>query len=947
MKSHLIPALLLLSALSAPLTLDAVPAKPGVISVTLPDGTQLPVRLVGDENHHYYLTDDGYPLVETAGGLCYGRLSDDGKIVSTGVSASASAQRTAAERELLKSVDLKAVERVLDSEALKAPRRNITSGSTRAKSPAKAPAEGFAKGPGLFPGTAFPSIGEQKALVILVEYADVKFELGNPHDYFSRMLNEPGFSDYGGTGSAVDYFKECSSGLFRPEFDVYGPVTLSKNMVFYGGNASGNDANPAMMVVEACEQLDAEVDFSQYDRDNDGYIDNVFLFYAGRGEATGGGPDTVWPHSWAITNAYPTKRYEYDGVILDHYACSNEWEGNKPDGVGTFIHEFSHVMGLPDLYTTAYTNAFTPGSWSAMDYGPYNNEGRTPPLYGAYERYALGWMAPSEISEAMNASLPPVGTNVAGIIRTDSDYEFFLLENRQQTSWDTYIPGHGMLVWHIDYNLGIWRENSVNNNANHQYVDIEEADNLKNTATRDGDPFPGYDNVTSFTDNTTPSMRSWSGASLNLPLTEIAESEEGIITFKVKGGGSPIASTQALEAKDVTDLGFTACWAASSGDTKEYVLNVFTRDPEGAAIYMPGYFMRPVGNVTELEIDNLDADTEYFYTVQTARGLEVSEPSNEISVFTSAATIRRQKVEALEAEEITHEGFTARWEPVEGAVDYRITVFCKAWDGQKYDTCDFSDGVNPLPRGWNSSSTSSFANGAYSGLAAPSLRLASDDRLSIGFGDDVRSLKFWHRGSSTSESDRILVYGVDGNKRTDIASVPVVSAKGGVVTVIDDIPAGLELIRLEYKRGGTKGSLAIDDVTVGHGYTYQPHYVEGYEELPVGNVTSFKVTGLASGTDYFYTVRATDGELFSRPSAEVRVATGIDSSVFAPTSTAVDVRLDGRTLSVTAPDGLAVTVHDMLGRKVASGSGSFSVVFPSAGCYAVSSREGAYKLIVK
>lgn len=939
-----------------PLAALAVPAKPGIMSVRQPDGTELSVRLVGDENYHYYLTDDGYPLVNSAGYYYYGRVQPDGTIVSTDVRASRPGLRTAAERSLLAAVDISSVATALDRTASRAPRRNLAStASSVARAKVQARVSGttpFPKGPGLFPGTAFPSSGEQKALVILVEYKDVKFTLDNPHDYFSRLLNEPGFSDYGGTGSAADYFRECSSGAFQPEFDVFGPVTLSQNMVFYGGNASGNDANPAMMVIEACEQLDAAVDFSQYDRDNDGYIDNVFVFYAGRGEATGGGADTVWPHSWGITSAYSTKRYIYDGVTLDHYACSNEWEEGHPDGVGTFVHEFSHVMGLPDLYTTAYTNAFTPGNWSAMDYGPYNNEGRTPPLYGAYERYALGWMAPAVVDGPMDASLPPISTNVAGIIRTESDYEFFLLENRQQSSWDTYIPGHGMLIWHIDYNITIWNENTVNNSLLHQYVDIEEADNVKNAATRDGDTFPGYNNVTSFTDDTTPSMRTWNGTALNLPLTDIAESADGMITFKVAGGLTPPDAVNALEADEITDLGFTACWEAVD-PAAEYVISIFTRDNEGALAYLSGYYLRPVGRVTRFAVTDVDADTEYFYVVQTARGLALSAPSNEVSVYTAAATIRRERPVVLEADEVSEGTFTAHWEPLAGANGYLISVFTKAHDGQDYTGCDFTDGVSSMPRGWTSSSNSTFANSAYSGAAIPSLRLSADDRLNINPGDDIRSISFWHRGSSTSEGDVIAVYAVTDNVMTEVASVPVVSAKGGATSTVDSFPAGTAAVRLVYRRSGTKGSVAIDDVTVGYGYTYQPHYVDGYQDKLLGDVTSCKVDGLDPDTEYFYTVKATDGELVSRPSVEVRVRTQADSGVGnIACQSAVSVAVDGRTVSVRADsEHISTAIYDLAGRCVAAGYGSFCTVMSGPGCYIISSEgvgaPSRTKVIVK
>ena len=213
----------------------------------------------------------------------------------------------------------------------------------------------------------------------------------------------------------------------------------------------------------------------------------------------------------------------------------NEWEGSRPDGVGTFIHEFSHVMGLPDLYATDYSTAFTPGEWSVLDYGPYNNDGCTPPIYSIYERYALGWIEPTVIDGPATIRLDNVMENKGCIIPTKRANEFFLLENRQQTGWDTFIPGHGMLVWHVDYNSYIWAQNTVNNNASHQYVDLEEADNIRSENTRAGDAFPGTSKVTSFTDTTTPSMKTWTGAKLNLPITDITETD-GIITFNVAGG---------------------------------------------------------------------------------------------------------------------------------------------------------------------------------------------------------------------------------------------------------------------------------------------------------------------------------------------------------------------------------------------------------------------------
>lgn len=500
----------------------AIPAKPGLITVRQADGTELQVRIVGDEHFHYYLSEDDYLLVNENDTYYYGDVDAAGRIMRSSVVAQPKEKRSTETRNFLERIDRDMVIMAMNATA----RSRITDRKSRMTRAQR-------RNVGLF-DTGFPSKGEQKGLVVLVEYTDVKFSIDDPHDYFSRMLNEDGFSDYGGTGCAAEYFRESSMGRFEPQFDVYGPITLSNDMRYYGRNdAAGNDLYPWKMAVEACEQLDDTVDFSQYDRDGDGMIDNIFVFYAGNSEASGGSSSSVWPHSWYITEAEDTT-YIFDGVQLDRYACSNEWTGTRPDGVGTFIHEFSHVMGLPDLYSTEYTRAFTPGSWSVLDYGPYNNDGCTPPIYSIYERYSLGWIEPAVIDGPAEITLENISTNTGCIIPTGDENEFFLLENRQQKGWDTYIPGHGMLIWHIDFDPYVWNMNTVNNTASRQHVDLEEADGIQTESTRAGDAFPGTAGITSFTDDTKPSMTTWGGNRLNLPITNITEND-GLITFRVAG----------------------------------------------------------------------------------------------------------------------------------------------------------------------------------------------------------------------------------------------------------------------------------------------------------------------------------------------------------------------------------------------------------------------------
>ncbi|MDE6402664.1 MAG: M6 family metalloprotease domain-containing protein, partial [Muribaculaceae bacterium] len=322
----------------------------------------------------------------------------------------------------------------------------------------------------------FPRTGKIRSLVILVQYKDTKFTLSDPYSYFNNMLNQEGFSEYNGTGSARDYFLFNSNNQFDPDFDVFGPYTLKNNRSYYGGNDSdGYDKLPEEMVVEACKGLASQINFADYDLDNDGYVDNVFVIYAGEGEASGGPENSVWPHAWELSSA--GKAFKLNGKTIDSYGCTNEWVDNRPDGVGTFVHEFSHVMGLPDLYATDYSSAVTPGEWSVLDYGPYNNDGCTPPNYSIFERNAMGWCEPTVLDGPDSVTLRDITlTNEGCIIPTTKTNEFFLLENRQQTGWDTYLPGHGMLIWHVDFNQQVWDNNSVNNTASHMYVELEKAD---------------------------------------------------------------------------------------------------------------------------------------------------------------------------------------------------------------------------------------------------------------------------------------------------------------------------------------------------------------------------------------------------------------------------------------------------------------------------------------
>lgn len=557
---------------------SAKPAMKGVRTVVQPDGTQLRIEVVGDEHLHFTTTEDGRLLhLDSDGFYKLGKIDVDGAVVSTGISINDRSADVSA--VILKDLDINSIMKKRKG-ARKAPQSNM----------------------GLFPSHTYPISGSPKALIILVEYSDVKFQTPNAKEYFEEMINGENFTQYGGTGSALKYFEDQSGGKFTPEFDVLGPVTLPQKRSYYGQNDRwGEDQHPEQMVQHAIQILDPDVDFSIYDTDKDGIIDNVYVFYAGQGEADYGSADTVWPHSWDFDSA--GIRQVVDGVRVNQYACSNEWDETRPGGIGTFIHEFSHVMGLPDLYHTSDSYArYTPDEYSVLDYGPYNNDGRTPPNYGAYEKNALGWYEPVMLDGPVSVELKEISSGQFGLIPTSKATEFFLLENRQLTGWDKYIPNHGLLIWHIDYVADKFENNVVNNNQYHQYVDIVEANNNPDFDNTKDYTFPGTTGKTSFTSSTTPALKDWNGRAIDLPVTDIAE-KDGVISFDIAGGGVTLDVPDPSVTEWTAEKGyFWITWPPVEGAT-EYYLSVYAGEGGKAGISSTGFDGKqiPSGWTADLE----------------------------------------------------------------------------------------------------------------------------------------------------------------------------------------------------------------------------------------------------------------------------------------------------------------------------------------------------------
>lgn len=494
--------LIVLCVASCVLCVDvwAVPAKPGIITLKQPDGSVLKVRLRGDENYHYYETLDGERIESTVDG----RRS----IVNT--------------QQNIAGESYNSKKRI--HPAIKNPHFSLSASQSlfHVSHSQRAPHQA------------------ERGLVILVEFADVSFVKTKQN--FDDLLHKEGYNYNGATGSARDYFRDASNGQYVPRFDLYGPYKLPQTMAYYGQNDyQGLDLHPDQMVVDAVAMLVADatanVNIADYDTDNDGNIDNIFIYYAGYGENEGAHENTIWPHAWEVYQSNVTGQLVYNGKCIKGYACTSELQGSSGSticGIGTFCHEFSHVLGLPDFYVTDYSsNHKTPGDWDVMDNGPYLNNGNTPPTYSAHERFYLGWLTPEILNADGNYVLPELQSSNKAYIVTASGSSnldggnpnpaiYYLLENRQKVGWDKYLPGHGMMLSRTMYDEDKWYNNVPNDIPGQLGYDIIEADGKapNNNQGKPGDLFPGTDNVTQ---KTLYSI---------YHLSNIAETD-GVISFKL------------------------------------------------------------------------------------------------------------------------------------------------------------------------------------------------------------------------------------------------------------------------------------------------------------------------------------------------------------------------------------------------------------------------------
>ena len=587
-KSFPVFAVLALSFCGAAL---AVPAYPGLIESKQPDGSVVQIRVMGNEHFHYTVSEDSELIARDS--LGYWNYADEqGK--PTGMRFHHRDKRGDKERKFNEKRDSKKILKEFQKR-----------GRDRRRPPHRfdVPQEGEADTASLnsVPFRAAPlraavvtptsnvvqiatrpkftqsmTTGEIRGLIILVQFSDVKFKSSDPQAAFTRYMNEEGYHENGMHWSVRDYYVANSMGAFKPTFDVAAPVTLSNSRAYYGTLQISYDGTnyydyPDSAFIEAIKLIKqrGDVDFTLYDNDGDQKVDFVYMIYAGIGEADTGVEDAIWPQAAyvnPIAVAGNCSGWSRNCYYVSHYACSNEISGNAYSqygqstkilaGIGTFVHEYGHVLGLPDFYNTEDMNdQSTPFIWSLMDMGEYNSyaendllAGTAPPRLTAFERYSLGWLTP-RVLEKQNGEITLYGIdrNDAILIPSTNKNEYFFLDYRAKYDEIAPLPNSGMLVWRVSYNASAWDNNKVNvkdayrmnlirsdkddglqtvRNGWYTYrAPTLEDENLK------GDPFPGIKDVTEFDEFVT-----YARENLGLRIYDIAETDSAV-TFKVKWDG--------------------------------------------------------------------------------------------------------------------------------------------------------------------------------------------------------------------------------------------------------------------------------------------------------------------------------------------------------------------------------------------------------------------------
>lgn len=884
MKKLLFALLFLVVSVTA---LYSVPATPYLITTTQPDGSELSYYLRGDEHFSFMQTEDGYLLAVSDQGVYeYARISGNREIVPVGIKASNIESRTAIEKQYLltalKVEDLRSQLAALKDNAL-------STISLMKNAPQPNPV-GNPK--------AFPLQGSPKSIVILVNFADVKFTSPTAQQDFTRLLNEEGYSENGGTGSARDYFVASSNGAFTPNFVVVGPYDLSRNYSYYGAPSGNNyDSKPGEMIIDACKAADKDIDFAEYDTDNNGTIDNVFVYYAGYNQAEGADDNTIWPHRSTLRSSEV-----FDGKYVRDYACTSEFRGNggkRMCGIGTFCHEFGHVLSLPDLYVTDYNSSHpTPGWWDIMDHGSYNNNGCTPPTYSSYERFFLGWLTPTLLSEDKFCSLEPLeSTNTAYIVSSTGKHnlsgsapsptEFFMLENRQRVGGPVYsgVPAEGLLITRINYSASDWSNNSPNNNKDRQGVEIMCAAGSTDNPGRN--VFPGTDNVTKY------KFTLRDGTVLERELTEISETGD-IVSFMygidlyatriqlVEGSIPDFVSyfekenqvrTIQLKGTNIKERVSIAPLKSSRSDFK---IRLHT-DDDSEKFSSSVYVTAEADSTFDIKLDIQFAPSALSYDEYITDDLYIGCGDLKLQFpmrGQSKVPYRIFTPHLYDATDVSPFSFQATWQKVDGASAYLISAYTVS-NAESSEVENFSTFEKEAPKGWTANFNTVQRQYTGSTPCAAYFTSSADTLITCKYYMPASRITFWIHAMNSVGTLYVDAENADGTWTNVSTTACDATTRSKTVAVKMD-EEKYSRFKIYYTPTSGSGGLAFDDFTVYHSSTVSYAYQD--QEVPSTD-TTFSVSNLAGGTTYKCVVKAyqTDAEknyeYTSDPSNEIEVTT--------------------------------------------------------------------------
>ena len=825
----------LVTVLISSASMWAVVASPEPIEVTQGDGTKVTLRIVGDEFHHYYTLLDGTPVRRNTEGI----YVSDPSVIETPLAA-------------------KKARRVMEQTQI--------SGS-------------------------FPLEGSPKSVVILVNFKDLKFQY--KLEDFQQMLNESGYSKNGGIGSARDYFIASSDSVFSPVFDCYGPVTLSQNYAYYGANVGNSaSAHAADMVIEACNLVanDLGVDMTQYDTNNDGRLDNVFIYFAGHNEAEHGGENTIWPHRSVVGG-----NERVQGKLIYDYACTSELRGasgNSMCGIGTFCHEFGHVLGLPDYYDTGY-HYYTVGEWDIMCNGSYNGNGKTPPTYTAGERFQLGWLKPVQLKDAGLYTLKPLETGNSAYLIAKSEHnlsfnsaspnEYWLLENRQRVGWDaasTVLPGTGMLVFHITYSSSAWNNNTPNNSEPLRY-DIEEAGGVKGFAAA-SDPFPGTRNITSFI----PVLHN--GEVLDQPLLDITRDGENILfTFKSAGGDNfmfypnnlpTIESTYIPETKTANTPGSRVRAIGSHLIPGDLIIEI-----SGTGFRLSTDSVKWYTSINLTVKNDSTIDSHFF--VRYSPGKQVCDvqqgrivarlAGGTLGTYNISGTSPRPTLihapEVTKFREVSPTSFKAYWDPVEDADEYYVTLYhMEEGEESTVESFEgFDDELTVRESGWYTSFYRTTTKAKEADAVSAWFKLDGEEMMSPIYNLPVKHLKMWLNAPATSDTEVgwIFLKGIcdtDGEVVLDTIKITKNTKKYWYERDLD-LTKGFRRFILKYAAFGGEGvcldafTTTFNEKTV---YTYRgrERTIQAREGADADKYTLIYVKDLTPDTEYYLRLQCSENK---------------------------------------------------------------------------------------